>query len=66
MKCLWMKFIFLPLTYMQIISTFKKENFGLKLRIYFLEERLQMAYEGDTEDILKTVSDARPRNILSA
>ncbi|XP_065068797.1 myomegalin-like isoform X3 [Rhopilema esculentum] len=38
----------------EIIGKFKKENFGLKLRIYFLEERLQMAYEEDTEDVLKT------------
>eukprot|EP00794_Sanderia_malayensis_P015801 gene15801-17394_t len=37
----------------EIIGALKKENFGLKLRIYFLEERLQMAYEEDTEDILK-------------
>ena len=37
----------------QQIGELKKENFDLKLRIYFLEERLQQKF-GD-EDVFKTV-----------
>ncbi|XP_037121010.1 CDK5 regulatory subunit-associated protein 2 isoform X5 [Syngnathus acus] len=36
------------------ITAFKKENFNLKLRIYFLEERMQQKCDGSTEDIFKT------------
>ena len=37
------------------MSELKKENFGLKLRIYFLEERVNQS--GDVpEDIFKAVS----------
>uniref|UniRef100_A0A3P8UIC7 Centrosomin N-terminal motif 1 domain-containing protein n=1 Tax=Cynoglossus semilaevis TaxID=244447 RepID=A0A3P8UIC7_CYNSE len=32
-----------------------KENFNLKLRIYFLEERMQQKCDDSTEDIFKTV-----------
>ncbi|XP_064027452.1 CDK5 regulatory subunit-associated protein 2 isoform X2 [Pogoniulus pusillus] len=35
------------------ISDLKKENFNLKLRIYFLEERMQQKFDGPTEDICK-------------
>ncbi|XP_054249304.1 CDK5 regulatory subunit-associated protein 2 [Indicator indicator] len=35
------------------ISDLKKENFNLKLRIYFLEERMQQKFDGPTEDIYK-------------
>ncbi|KAK3087694.1 hypothetical protein FSP39_009258 [Pinctada imbricata] len=35
------------------ISELKKENFNLKLRIYFLEERMQQKF-GDGEDVFKT------------
>ena len=38
------------------IAELKKENFSLKLRIYFLEERVQQKYDGDGEDLFKTVS----------
>ncbi|XP_071073133.1 CDK5 regulatory subunit-associated protein 2 isoform X11 [Dasypus novemcinctus] len=36
------------------ISELKKENFNLKLRIYFLEERMQQEFDGPTEHIYKT------------
>lgn len=36
------------------ITELKKENFNLKLRIYFLEERIQQEFAGPTEHIYKT------------
>ncbi|KAM9518556.1 CDK5 regulatory subunit-associated protein 2 isoform 13-T14 [Salvelinus alpinus] len=36
------------------IMTLKKENFNLKLRIYFMEERMQQKCDDSTEDIYKT------------
>ncbi|XP_046558265.1 centrosome-associated protein CEP250-like isoform X2 [Haliotis rubra] len=39
--------------YDQQIAELKKENFSLKLRIYFLEERMQQKF-GDGEDVFKT------------
>ncbi|XP_030317320.1 CDK5 regulatory subunit-associated protein 2 [Calypte anna] len=33
------------------ITDLKKENFNLKLRIYFLEERMQQKFDGTTEEI---------------
>ncbi|XP_023583117.1 CDK5 regulatory subunit-associated protein 2 isoform X2 [Trichechus manatus latirostris] len=36
------------------ITELKKENFNLKLRIYFLEERMQQEFDGHTEHIYKT------------
>ncbi|XP_058528749.1 CDK5 regulatory subunit-associated protein 2 isoform X1 [Ochotona princeps] len=36
------------------ITDLKKENFNLKLRIYFLEERMQQEFDGPTEHIYKT------------
>lgn len=38
----------------QQISDLKKENFSLKLRIYYTEERLQQTF-GDDKDVLKMV-----------
>ncbi|NWX52983.1 CK5P2 protein, partial [Steatornis caripensis] len=35
------------------ITDLKKENFNLKLRIYFLEERMQQKFDGPTEKIYK-------------
>ncbi|XP_045334823.1 myomegalin isoform X21 [Leopardus geoffroyi] len=35
------------------LNDLKKENFSLKLRIYFLEERMQQKYEASREDIYK-------------
>ncbi|XP_030142315.4 CDK5 regulatory subunit-associated protein 2 isoform X2 [Taeniopygia guttata] len=35
------------------IADLKKENFNLKLRIYFLEERMQQKFDGPTEEIYK-------------
>uniref|UniRef100_A0A8C7LWM8 Centrosomin N-terminal motif 1 domain-containing protein n=1 Tax=Oncorhynchus mykiss TaxID=8022 RepID=A0A8C7LWM8_ONCMY len=40
--------------YSQQIMTLKKENFNLKLRIYFMEERMQQKCDDSTEDIYKT------------
>ena len=54
-KSLWP--LFIEVVYFicfQQIGELKKENFDLKLRIYFLEERLQQKF-GD-EDVFKTVS----------
>ncbi|XP_029920528.1 CDK5 regulatory subunit-associated protein 2 isoform X2 [Myripristis murdjan] len=36
------------------ITALKKENFNLKLRIYFMEERMQEKCDDSTEDIFKT------------
>lgn len=43
-------------TLSQHLNDLKKENFSLKLRIYFLEERMQEKYEASREDIYKRVS----------
>ncbi|KAM5201463.1 myomegalin isoform 42-T48 [Hipposideros larvatus] len=40
-------------TLSQHLNDLKKENFSLKLRIYFLEERMQEKYEASREDIYK-------------
>uniref|UniRef100_A0A3P9KGQ6 Centrosomin N-terminal motif 1 domain-containing protein n=1 Tax=Oryzias latipes TaxID=8090 RepID=A0A3P9KGQ6_ORYLA len=37
------------------ITALKKENFNLKLRIYFMEERMQQKCDDSTEDIFKTL-----------
>ncbi|KAJ8384521.1 hypothetical protein AAFF_G00204360 [Aldrovandia affinis] len=37
----------------QHLNDLKKENFSLKLRIYFLEERIQQKYEDSREDVYK-------------
>ncbi|KAI1891486.1 hypothetical protein AGOR_G00144310 [Albula goreensis] len=39
--------------YEQHLNDLKKENFSLKLRIYFLEERIQQKYEDSREDVYK-------------
>ncbi|MBN3322421.1 CK5P2 protein, partial [Atractosteus spatula] len=36
------------------ITDLKKENFNLKLRIYFMEERMQQKFDDSSEDIYKT------------
>lgn len=45
-----------PALALQQITELKKENFNLKLRIYFLEERMQQEFAGPTEHIYKTVN----------
>lgn len=45
-------------TLSQHLNDLKKENFSLKLRIYFLEERMQQKYEASQEDIYRRVSMA--------
>ncbi|XP_036894655.1 myomegalin isoform X17 [Sturnira hondurensis] len=40
-------------TLSQHLNDLKKENFSLKLRIYFLEERMQQKYEASREDIYR-------------
>ncbi|XP_063154653.1 myomegalin isoform X3 [Candoia aspera] len=40
-------------TLSQHLNDLKKENFSLKLRIYFLEERIQQKYEDNREDIYR-------------
>ncbi|EDL38946.1 phosphodiesterase 4D interacting protein (myomegalin), isoform CRA_e [Mus musculus] len=40
------------------LNDLKKENFSLKLRIYFLEERMQQKYEVSREDVYKRVSES--------
>lgn len=47
----------------QQITELKKENFNLKLRIYFLEERMQQEFDGPTEHICKTVSVPLPATL---
>lgn len=46
-------------TLSQHLNDLKKENFSLKLRIYFLEERIQQKYEESSEDVYRTVSKLR-------
>ncbi|KAI4871744.1 hypothetical protein NFI96_029487 [Prochilodus magdalenae] len=41
-------------TLSQHLNDLKKENFSLKLRIYFLEERIQQKYENNSEDVYRT------------
>ncbi|ROL51450.1 Myomegalin [Anabarilius grahami] len=36
------------------LNDLKKENFSLKLRIYFLEERIQQKFEDSSDDIYRT------------
>ena len=43
--------------YDQQIADLKKENFSLKLRIYFLEERMEQKFSGDGGDLFKIVSN---------
>lgn len=56
----------------QQITALKKENFNLKLRIYFMEERMQQKCDDSTEDIFKTVlcllkrKCASPSNVFVA
>ncbi|XP_026108731.1 myomegalin-like isoform X2 [Carassius auratus] len=38
----------------QHLSDLKKENFSLKLRIYFLEERIQQKFEDSSDEIYRT------------
>ena len=40
----------------QQLAELKKENFNLKLRIYFLEEKMQQTLDEEGEDLFKTVS----------
>lgn len=47
------KYVFVD--HLQQITALKKENFNLKLRIYFMEERMQQKCDDSTEDIFKTV-----------
>ncbi|XP_023214646.1 CDK5 regulatory subunit-associated protein 2-like [Centruroides sculpturatus] len=42
--------------YDQQICELKKENFHLKLRMYFLEEKMDKKFEGDILDLHKLVS----------
>ena len=44
-------------TISQHLTDLKKENFSLKLRIYFLEERFQQRFEdSSSEDVHRKVS----------
>lgn len=46
-------------TISQHLNDLKKENFSLKLRIYFLEERFQQKFEdSSSEDVHRRVSIA--------
>uniref|UniRef100_A0A3Q2FXP8 Centrosomin N-terminal motif 1 domain-containing protein n=1 Tax=Cyprinodon variegatus TaxID=28743 RepID=A0A3Q2FXP8_CYPVA len=38
------------------LNDLKKENFSLKLRIYFLEEKIQQKFEESSDEVHKTVS----------
>lgn len=44
-------------TISQHLTDLKKENFSLKLRIYFLEEKIQQKFEESSDDVHKRVSD---------
>ncbi|XP_029985355.1 CDK5 regulatory subunit-associated protein 2-like [Sphaeramia orbicularis] len=45
----------------QHLNDLKKENFSLKLRIYFLEEKIQQKFEESSDDVHKRVSDQDPQ-----
>jgi len=42
--------------FLQQISDLKKENFSLKLRIFYMEERMMEQFSGDHDQLWKTVS----------
>lgn len=44
-------------TISQHLNDLKKENFSLKLRIYFLEEKIQQKFEESGDDVHKRVSE---------
>uniref|UniRef100_A0A3B4ZTF3 Centrosomin N-terminal motif 1 domain-containing protein n=1 Tax=Stegastes partitus TaxID=144197 RepID=A0A3B4ZTF3_9TELE len=44
-------------TISQHLNDLKKENFSLKLRIYFLEETIQPKFEESSDNVLKKVSE---------
>lgn len=44
-------------TISQHLNDLKKENFSLKLRIYFLEEKIQQKFEQSEDDVHKRVSE---------
>lgn len=46
-------------TLSQHLNDLKKENFSLKLRIYFLEERVQQKGEDSRDDVYRRVSICR-------
>lgn len=43
-------------TISQHLNDLKKENFSLKLRIYFLEEKIQQKFEESSDGVHKRVS----------
>ena len=53
-------------TISQHLNDLKKENFSLKLRIYFLEERIQQKYEESSGDVFKRVSRTRSVCVCNA
>uniref|UniRef100_A0A3B3DMU1 Centrosomin N-terminal motif 1 domain-containing protein n=1 Tax=Oryzias melastigma TaxID=30732 RepID=A0A3B3DMU1_ORYME len=46
------------------LNDLKKENFSLKLRIYFLEEKIQQKFEASSDDVHRRVSDDKPQPTL--
>ena len=44
-------------TISQHLNDLNKENFSLKLRIYFLEEKIQHKFEQSHDDVHKRVSE---------
>lgn len=54
-KCFGSFYLHKCFGHLQQITALKKENFNLKLRIYFMEERMQQKCDDSTEDIFKTV-----------
>ncbi|KTG00760.1 hypothetical protein cypCar_00044814 [Cyprinus carpio] len=47
-------------TLSQHLNDLKKENFSLKLRIYFLEERIQQKFEDSSDEIYRTNHSCYP------
>lgn len=52
-------------TLSQHLNDLKKENFSLKLRIYFLEERVQQKGEESRDDVYRRVSAWRGEGVSS-
>ncbi|KAL8177975.1 UNVERIFIED_CONTAM: hypothetical protein K2H54_024624 [Gekko kuhli] len=45
------------------LNDLKKENFSLKLRIYFLEERMQQKYEATRDDVYRRFKAAMEKRV---
>ncbi|MEQ2160679.1 hypothetical protein GOODEAATRI_001925 [Goodea atripinnis] len=52
-------------TISQHLNDLKKENFSLKLRIYFLEEKIQQKFEESSDDVHRRVARDKAQQMAS-